>query len=323
MIHLNKSICIVASTLPAGFIASKAFELGIFKIIVMSANLELSYQVFKEKNPNIKVICAPKGILQQAFFFIVQLFNARLRGNKIVFFHECCMPLLDLLLLVIKPQGYYFPQVTMAGFVGIEYDQFPKSKLLNIIKILGLKNKFKFYYLPKVGKNENEYIISVKKYPSSIISKSVAYSSEIKYKANEKYEEKENNVLFLTAKTFVLDEIQVRIYKHLMRIAHKKGYVCYIKDHPNPIYRLNIENETAINCDPFIPSELLVQNFHLVVGVASSGLMAYGPRALSFIDLIPEMNLSNRHMCKNHFETAFPNNQIKYIKNYDQFDELL
>ena len=233
------------------------------------------------------------------------------------------MPLLDLLLLVIKPYGYYFPQVTMAAFIEIEYEQFPKSKLLSLIRMLGLKNRFKYYYLPKVGKNEYEYIISVKEYPSSIISKSVTYSSEIKSKIYEKYKEKGNNVLFLTAKTFVLDAIQARIYKDLLRIAHGKGYVCYIKDHPNPIYRLNIKNEIAIDCDPFIPSELLVQEFYIVVGVASSGLLAYGPRAISLINMIPEMSLSNRDMCKNHFETAFPNNQIKYIESFDEFEKLL
>lgn len=319
----KKSICIVASTLPASFIASQASALKIQKIIVMSKNLELSYSVFRDRRHGIKVVCAPRGLPSQTLFFITQLLTAKLLGYRVVFFHECCLSLLDLLLMLIKPNGNYFPQVTMAGFNEIKFDEFPKQKSAYLIKLLGLVNRFRFYHSPEVGGSKPEYVISAKSYPLSIISKDVQYSRELISNSAEGKNITSNRILFITGKTFLADAVQIKLYLKLIDIAYLKGYTCHIKDHPNPIYRLNISSDRATSYDPVTPSELLEEDFHLVVGVSSTALLAYGERSISLIDMLPEVSYDDRVLCKNHFITSYPANKLKYIETQDEFEQLL
>lgn len=324
MQHQSSSICIVASTMPAGFIASQVEELGVNKIIVASENLELSYRVFKERHPAIKVVCIPTGFVAQTLFLLTELSGARLRGDRVVFFHECCMPLLDLLVMLIRPRGFYFPHSTMSQWEEIEFEQFPKGRITNIIRIFGLANRFICYRSPGVGSNETEYVISLKKYPNSIVSKDVSFVRKITSSGSERCDGFSKKVLFITSKSFVSDAVQIELYMNLLDIAHTEGYGCYIKDHPNPIYRLNITSESATNYDPLMPSELLGQDFHIVVGVSSTALLAYGRRSISLLNILPTMSMANRVACVKTFEElALQGNGISYIDSISEFEKLL
>lgn len=323
MLHGNKSVCIVASTLPAGFMASQVEALDIGKIIVMNENLELSYRVFKDKHPAIKIVCAPKGLLALSSFFLSQLMLARLRRHSIVFFHECCLTLLDLLLMLVKPSGFYFPQVTMSGWEEIEFDRFPRQKLTFLIQMLGLVSHFKFYRFPAIGDYVPEHAISVRRYPDSIISKDVMYVRELIAQSRSCVEDSLKKILFITGKSCVPDNVQVRLYKDLIKIAQARGYACYIKDHPNPIYRLNLDVDYSMSYDPLIPSELLDRNFYLVVGVSSTSLLAYDERSISLVNLMSEMTSDDRALCIDHFDKAAPGNKIKYLDSVNDFEKLL
>lgn len=323
MLHGNKSVCIVASTLPAGFMASQIEALDIDKIIVMNENLALSYRVFKDKYPAIKIVCAPKGFLALSTFFINQLIWARLSRHSVVFFHECCLTLLDLFLILVKPSGFYFPQVTMSGWEEIEFNQFPRQKLTFLIQILGLVPRFRFYRFPAIGDYAPEYVMSVKKYPDSIVSHDVRFAREIIAQSNGCSEGNSKRILFITGKSCVPDAVQIKLYKELIKIADSRGYACAIKDHPNPVYRLNLAVDCATSYDPLVPSELLGRDFQLVVGVSSTSLLVYDERSITLVNLIPEMTLDDRALCASHFEAAAPGNKIKYIDSVDDFEKLL
>jgi hypothetical protein len=320
----NNSVCFVASTLPVAFIVSQVDSLKIKKIIVVSESLEGSYQSLKKKHPSIKIVQAPSGFLVQPFYFLSQLLAARLSRNSVIVFHECCIPLLDLLLKLIRPTGYYFPQVSMCGFEEIQFDQYPKSKLTLFLDIFGLVGYFKFYRSPPVGDNESECALSIKEYPSSIVVKDIQYSREQISRLYSEASSKTKKILFVTGKTWVSNLEQINLFGHLVEYAHSKGYACYIKDHPNPIYRLDLQLEHAITIDPLVPVELLERDYCWVVGVSSSSLLSFGGGcSVSLLNLLEGMSSDNRVSIVKHFNNADPNHTIKLINSVNEFCKLL
>lgn len=325
LIRAKKSICVVASTLPTAFIASQVDVLSIDKIIVMNRDLELSYQILKKKFPTIKIVRAPRNYLVRDLFFLSELIRSRLTGCMVIFFHECCLTSFDLLLMLIKPNGYYFPQVTMYGFKEISYAHFPKQKISTFLRTLGLVNRFRFYMCPPIGSGPAEYVISSKEYPKSIKCMDVSYSRTIVAAETEILHDdsKDLLILFIIGKSFVDDKTQTRYFSSLIDVAYSNGYACHIKDHPNPIYRLNLMSNKAITLDPLIPSELLDFNYKYIVGLSSSALLSYGDRAFSLLDMIKEINSSDRELLFDHFEKASPGNSIKYPKSIEEFEVYL
>lgn len=319
----NRSFCIVASTLPVGFIAAQVDALKIKRIYVLSKVHALSYLSLKEKNPELDIVRVPSGLLLQSLYFLFVLLRGRLSKTGIIFFHECCLPILDLLLCMIRPIGYYFPQVTMSGFEEIRPTAFPRNKIYRLLKLLGAIDRFKFYRSPSVGSNDSEYVISIRQYPDSITTMGVGYSRAILSQHYSYAGVKTNKILFIAGKSFVADARQSEIFSALVAVAHDKGYVCHIKNHPNPVYRLNLYIEGAVVVDPLLPVELMDNDYYLAVGLSSSALLGFNERAISLINLLEEMSQEDRFLCVKHFEDAFPGNKINYINSFDEFGALL
>ena len=323
MIIKKSSVCIVASTLPVAFIASQITELNIKKIIVTSQSLQLSYQGFKKISSSIKVVRAPIGFVRQSIFFFFQLCAAKLNGNSVVIFHECCLPVLDLLINFMKPSGYFLPQVKMSGWEEIAFDLFPKGKLTCFLRAFGFSSLFKYYRCSSIGGDDNEYALSIKQYCDSIVPKEINFSREKIEKYYSVLSDAEKKILFVMGRSFVSDSAQLNIYKELITIAHAKGYVCHIKDHPNLVYRLDLSSCYATALDPFLPVELLERDYYLVVGVSSTSLLAFNGRSISLINIFDEMSPEDRVYCTNHFDDADPHNNIKYINSIGEFSSLL
>lgn len=323
MLVENQSICIVASTLPVGFIAAQMDTLKVKKIYVLSKAHELSYQRFRKKHPQVEIVRAPSGLLMQSLYFLFVLLKARSSGTQVVFFHECCLPMLDLLLTVIKPRGYYFPQVTMSGFQEIEPGAFPRSRLYRLLGLLGVIDRFRFYRSPAVGDNAIEYVMAIRGYPGSIISKDVGFSREVVSRCYSCGGQKTNKILFIAGKSFVSDASQSTLFQSLIDAAHGQGYVCHIKDHPNPVYRLDLQIDGAVVIDPLLPVELMDKDYHLAVGVSSSALLGFNERAVSLVHMFDDMSPVDKSLCVRHFEEAFPGNKINYIRSLVEFGKLL
>ncbi|MCZ8227548.1 MAG: hypothetical protein O9249_00300 [Burkholderiaceae bacterium] len=319
----NKSICIVASTLPVGFIAAQMETLNVEKIYVLSEVHELSYQSFRKKNPQIEIVRVPSGLPLQSLYFLFVLLKARISGTHVIFFHECCLPIFDLLLQVIKPRGYYFPQVTMSGFQEVEPEVFPRTRLYRLLGVLGVVDRFRFYRSPAVGDNESEYVMSIRSYPGAITSMDVSFSRNVISKCSSCGSQKTNKVLFIAGKSFVSDASQSTLFRSLIEAAHSRGYVCHIKDHPNPIYRLDLQIDGAVVLDPSVPVELMDKDYHLAVGVSSSALLGFDARAVSVVHMFDDMSPVDKSLCVNHFEEAFPGNKINYIRSLVEFEKLL
>ena len=323
--HVRKgSFCIVASTLPVGFLVGQFESLRIKKIFVISKNLEQSYLSLKERiDPSIEVVKVPEGVLLQSIFFSYVLFQARLSGTSVVFFHECCLPVFDLLLSWIKPSGYYLPQVTMSGWQEIDFYQFPNGKLSTLLKMLGLKESFKYYRSSPIGGKQSEYVVSIKGYPNSIATMNVGFSRVASAKTSSCENRRTNKILFITGKSSASDDSQRKTYSALMKMVHAKGYVCHIKDHPNPAYRLDFSAEGAVTIDPLLPAELLESDYYLVVGVSSSALLSFDGRSVSLINLLDDLSMEDRHAYFRHFDGAMPSHKINYVQSEDEFKALL
>jgi hypothetical protein len=318
------SIAIVASTLPAGFIVAQVESMGIFKIVVMSSNLELSYRVIREKYPGVQVKLVPRGPLSQIIFFAFMLLRARLSGTRISIFHECCLPHLDLLLMLIRPHGFYFPLSTMSEWEEVSISQFKKAKFTSLLQTLNLDHRFRYFRSPGVGDNKIEYAISAKNYPASIVAKDLSYARGVTTLTARKHEKSSQHILFITSKSFVPDSVQVKMYITLIDISLAMGCLCSIKDHPNPIYRLNISHNSAFVCDPFVPAELLEDDFDLIVGVSSTALLAYGNRSVSLVYMFPEMRKVDLDACINAYdELTAPDCKMRYVSTIDDFKELI
>ena len=322
--HIEKqSICIVASTLPVGFIAAQIETLKVKKIYVLSESHERSYQSFSKNHPQVQIVRAPSGLLQQSLYFLFVLLKVRASGTQVVFFHECCLPLLDLLITVIKPRGYYLPQVTMSGFEEIEPEAFPRNRLYRLLGVLGITGRFRFYRSPAVGNNEIEYVMSIRSYPSSITNKDAGFSRAVVSGCYACSGQKTNKILFVAGKSFVSDASQSALFKTLVDVAHGQGYVCHVKDHPNPVYRLDLHIDGAVVLDPLLPVELMDQDYYLAVGVSSSALLGFNERAVSLVHMFDDMSPDEKRLCVNHFENAFPGNQINYVRSVVEFEKLL
>lgn len=318
------SYCIVASTLPVGFMAAEFEALRIRKIFVMSKALEESYRSFgRHKDASIEVVRVPESVFAQAWFFLGLLLRARLSGVDVVFFHECCLPVLDLLVKAVRPRGYYLPQVSMSSWQEIDFSQFPSGRTAALVRRLGVADCFRYYRSAPVGGKQSEHVLSIKAYPDSIVSKSLAYSRDAVARCRSCAGGLASNILFITGKSAVADERQQALYVALMGAAHARGYVCHVKDHPNPVYRLNLQVEGAVVIDPQLPAELLETDYHLVVGVSSSALLNFDGRSVSLLNLLEDMPEEARRGSIQHFEAAAPGNRIKYIHSIDEFVALL
>jgi hypothetical protein len=320
----NESICIVASTLPAGFISAQVRELGLRKIVVMSPNLEVSYSALKKNHPTIEIVLAPRGILRQCIYLSFIFIKSRLNYFRVVFFHECCLTHFDLLLMLIRPYGNYYPISTMSEWEEISFSEFKGSKMTYLIKFINFVDRFRYYRTPGVGGNQVEYAVSIKAYPESIIAADVSFARGVTSLVTRKSVIFTKNILFIAGKSFVADNVLTDLYNKLIGIARSLGYVCSVKDHPNPVYRLNMHNQYSTILDPFTPVELLEDVFDIIVGVSSTALLVYGERAVSLVKMIPEMSSIDCEACIKSFDVLSGSDcKLRFVSSIDEFEDLL
>jgi hypothetical protein len=319
---LTRSICFVASTLPASFIKLKAEALGIDKVIVISKPLWHSYMALKDTHPKVMVSLAPKGLFLGNAYLFFTLLLARMMNREVIFFHECCCPIFDLFVKLIRPRGKFFPQVTMTGYEKISYKEFPKGNFKRLFDFLRIDDLFTYYKASAVGSEGCEFVISTNSYPDSISVYDAQFSRDL-INTNIKKKSFSREILFLTGKSKVADDRQIELYKEIIRIALSHDFKCYIKDHPNSKYRLNLDTDEVTSFDPLLPVELLDDDFSLVVGTSSTGLLSFGSRAISLIDVIPEITPEDIAYLKSHFHETDSLNLIRYIQDLKDFEDIL
>jgi len=232
------------------------------------------------------------------------------------------MPIFDLAVKFVNPKGFYFPQVTLISWEEIKIEDYGGSKKAALLKMLGLHSLFRYYRSRELNGQERVYAAVLCEYPRNILSfpaKSFASSTPPEKSLSEKLKK----ILFLTGKTAAPNTSQITIYKDIAVMATTLGFKCYVKDHPNPDIRIGLRDYRVEEIDPTVPAELLDKDYSWVVGVSSHSLLAFGDRAVSFVNMLTEMSAENKAFCKAHYESSRPGNRINYIDSVNEFKNLL
>ena len=322
----------VASTLPALFLSRNLDKLNINRVIVSRQDLFQSFLFLKEKFQDLEIIILPKQ--NQRHFLRSEIVSS---NKGIVIFHECGWLDLDLLLLDIQPKVYYFPQVTLKSFTQLELKDLTIIKLLILIcrnpslssikfayKVLTLKDLFFYYSSPADGTRRLgfEYSLNHKKLKHLETSHETTSFHDEK-PIQKAVEQKSKNIIFLLGTDVFEREKIVLKFKELFQLVQKKGYRVFLKDHPNPDHRLNLEYNDAIKLEPSTPFEVIEMDYWLKIGLGSSALAYEADKSICIFYLLGDQEddiVSNR---VNHLKHLPRGDRIKYAKSLSSIDELL
>jgi hypothetical protein len=282
-------IAYVASTLPIALLDKKLADWGVEEIILQGAAHQASYAYLKARHPLLDLHVLPRAFFFNTLALAWILAKLRWTHGRVFFFHECCCPVFDILIKLFQPPGSHYPQVTLGGFERVSSDVVFPTKLHRLICFFGLKNLFDYYR----GDNENKegyfFVQVTKSYPSSIERHEVMESRQLLLESISR----DGNfagtkkIIILCGRDIVEDKELAKIYVEIIDLANSLGFMCYLKDHPSAVARLNVRNERAEVIDPAMPLELVEDDFALAIGVASTGLLHFSTRAISIIKLLP------------------------------------
>ena len=278
----------VASTLPVAVLDKKIAEWGVAKIVLQGKTHLASYVYLQQRHPTVKLKVLPLSLVLGVIYLAGALLWIKLSRNRLVFFHECCNPIFDVLVKVIKPAGDYYPQVTLTSFLRVESADVRVTRLKKVIRVMGLEGWFQ-YYRGDLDNNEGHfYVQAVKAYPASITTHEVSESRSIlaATRTRKTLDTGEKKVLLLCGRDVADDHELKSLYLQVIEIAISLGISCYLKDHPAINGRLNLMHDSACIIDPALPLELIDDDFMLVIGVASTGLLHFSIRAVSIIKLL-------------------------------------
>jgi hypothetical protein len=279
----------VASTLPVAVLDKKIAEWGVTKIILQGKTHLASYVYLQQRHPAIKLKVLPASLVLGVIHLTGALLWIKLSHRRLIFFHECCCPVIDVLTILIKPAGDYYPQVTMNSFVKVNSKDVLLTNLQKLFCILRLEKWFD-YYRGDLDNNEGYFFVQTAKvYPISITMHTVSESRAIllgdrRVQASCGSDKK---ILILCGRDVVSDLVLKRIYSQVIEMAISEGFICYLKDHPAKHARLNMIHEDTLIIDSAMPLEFIQDDFSFIVGVASTGLLNFNTRGISIIKLLP------------------------------------
>ena len=314
-------VAYVGSTLPIGILNKKITSWNVTHVILSDKSLFKSYAHLKDKHPQISIIKP-----YHSYFHFLQLIFLMVRTHfshtKIIFFHECCLTMFDILVKIIQPNGDFYPQVTMNGFqkANNSFSQLSISTR-TILHFFFMQKSF-YYYKGYKDNDEGKFIVlTLKNYPPSIKSHSVFESKRI---ASKSYRPKKNNkkIIFLAGRDAMPDRDLIKIYSDMIDLANKFNYKCYIKDHPSDIARLNMTHRFAENMDSSLPVELLKNDFAFAVGVSSTSLLHFKTRAISILNLVTSDKKKLKYR-KSHLVSLSEGKGIIFLNSLNKFKEII
>ena len=322
MIYLfsqNNRVHFVTNTIPARHLRQELseFEARFFIIVCASKSLSDSYRTLAENSDKCKLLNAPSNTMGKLLFYFLLVGIIKVSKAKIFIYHECCNPFLDLCILFFSPTGKFIPQVTMSDWSEISYKKYPGKRLIKLLQLLKVVKKFKFWECPKLDEEQADFATSVREYP-----KSIKYVKQ-KFEVLTNIKPKAKKILLLAGISYGHSEEIRNIFLNLIKIANKFGFSCYVKDHPNAQFRLEVQSEIQINLDSSTPIELVDDDFWMVIGLSSTALARYPNRAFSIIQFVNSISELNKNIIRKHFKEIGVLSNIKEFRDYDEFREIL
>ena len=315
----------VASVLPVAVLDKKIAEWGVSEVFLQGKTILPSYQYLQQRHPAIILSVLPKSFVLSFIHLTLLLLRTKLSRRRLVFFHEGCCPVFDVLVKFIQPVGNYYPQVTLNSFVRVDPEDVAATKIQKVIRALGLKDWFEYYRGDKDNNEGYFFVHAAKSYPASITIHEVAESREILKAAclSSELKVEKKKILLLCGRDVGADLELIRIYSKVIEQATSLGFTCYLKDHPGPHARLNLLNVDACIIDPAMPIELITDEFKLIIGVASTGLLHFGRGSISIIKLLTEITESARQRRISHLSSFPEGTLVKYPENFNELSLIL
>lgn len=279
---------------------------------------------YLSQNSNFRKINQIKisdNIFFSFFHLIIVFMKSKIKKRKIFFFHESSFVEFDILVNLMKINGYhYLTSVVEEMSWNKKIDNFFMLKSISLSKKL-FYTILKFFfedinYYHRVKQNNNLPIFSFQNYYHKNIEK---FFFPLQ---NEITQIKSNKILFLVSIDLFNENNsfkQKKIFEELISSLNKLGFNCYVKDHPNLNSQLKISKENTIILDYYEPAELSNLDFHWVIGATSASLFSY-KNSISIIKLY--MNNNDLHEIKKFFNKSKANH-IKIPENKNEIIQLI
>jgi|GEM_PF-6491631 len=291
------SVHVVTNTIPIRQIEQELKSQNSEFVIIVCASKFLfkSYYPLTKNTNKCKLIYVPNNFIIKIIYYLLVVGLVKLLGIKIVFYHECCNPCLDLCIHFFAPHGVFRPQVTLECWTEIPYWDYPSKKLVKIMQLLKVLEKFKFYRSTQL-EGKPEFGVTFKQYPKSI----ECIEQNLEQMPNPKRKSKK---ILLLVSVSIGTSIEVRnVYLNIIRIANEAGFRCYVKDHPNSRFRLQLNGEGWTQLDASVPVELLNDDYFVIIGLNSTALGRYTDRAFSIINLVNGLAEVDKFTIRQHYE---------------------
>ena len=322
---MKNNVAFVASALPANYLFENAQRLNITTIYVLRGELESIYKKISFKFP-VKIIAYSPGY--SGFASLVMMFTTvKISRQRLYFFHECCCPGFDILLILFNPSATFLPQVDItATFTCIDYATYLQSanqRSLIKLAIFLFKNYFKFYKtVADNGLNSYYYVVSMTQHPSNtLVNPPSRYVISKKARCNSVSGAKLKKILFVVAVETLPNVIVSDLYRRIIAISKSSGYQCYIKNHPLKENRLKLVVDEVITLDPSVPIELIEDDFDWAVGAASTALLNFGERAISIVSLFDSFETTTSFRSK-HLLSSLSWKGI-FVNSLDDFSNII
>ena len=237
-------------------------------VIVSSPFLGEMYQI----KFGVKPIVAKKtlGAAVYLFFMILSKIN---KSTKFIIYHEANNYYFDLFWVIFRAKVKRIDYYSLDTFERSTFEKMPGSKYKGLLKFLGLKQKFDFYFSVDDFGHERTAWYRVKE--DMCLSSSRAVRPTVEKNAPR------NKVLIVTGTDVVNDQVLKSVIASITHLLTDEGYLWSIKDHPNPAFRLwgdqipfDINAANFIN--PLRPSEEFISDFHYAIGFGSTGILDFG-----------------------------------------------
>lgn len=292
---------------------------------------------------DLNVLACPPGWFQRLRLYWHYLG----RGTAVVITHECCWPLLDVVLAIRRPLTHRVEVANLSRMSKLSLRQIIRSgsisadlrrgRMRSVRRVLGrlaMSPLFEIYAAPGSGKPWAAWVARPLLKRSRRSTPLVGYGSgAIEPPARNPFDHDpaRSTMVILTGLGTQDPEFLLSTYLQAVDEALSLGFGIVVKDHIRPTARINLHDQREIReeqgvelADPSIPAEALIRwvRADVVVGIDSAALGLVQCRSISLLNLVP-MSEESREALHSYLQGLPRGRDIAFVDSFEEFEELL